>query len=42
MVERTLIDEWRWEVANGDTLLGFEEWLAHKREAEDTEPRGPE
>jgi hypothetical protein len=31
------IEDWRYEVANGDTLLGYEEWVAHKREA-DAEP----
>lgn len=26
--------DWRYEVANGDTRLGFVEWKAHKQEAE--------
>ena len=25
--------DWRYEVANGDTRLGFDEWKAHKKEA---------
>ena len=27
-------EDWRYEVANGDTVLGFREWLEHKIEAE--------
>jgi len=30
-VPDTMVD-WRYEVANGDTRLGYDEWLAHKRE----------
>jgi len=26
--------DWRYEVANGDTLLGYEEWLDHRDEDE--------
>jgi hypothetical protein len=26
------LDDWRYEVANGDTLRGFAEWLAAKAE----------
>lgn len=26
-------NDWKYEVANGDTVLGFEEWLAHRDEA---------
>ena len=26
--------DWRYEVGNGDTVLGFEEWLEHKKEAD--------
>lgn len=29
-----LKDDWKYEVTNGDTLLGFEEWKQHKIEAE--------
>jgi hypothetical protein len=29
------IEDWRYEVANGDTRLGFEDWLAGKIEADD-------
>ena len=25
--------DWRYEVQNGDTILGYTEWLAHKAEA---------
>jgi hypothetical protein len=27
-------DDWRQDVANGDTRLGYADWLAHNREAE--------
>ena len=26
--------DWRYEVVNGDTVLGFEEWAEHKKEAD--------
>lgn len=26
---------WQYEVANGDTVLGFEDWKDHKRESEE-------
>lgn len=26
--------DWRWEVGNGDTVLGLAEWLEHRAEAE--------
>lgn len=29
----TDLDDWRYEVANDDTRLGFEEWLAHREES---------
>lgn len=29
-------EDWRYEVANGDTSLGYKEWLEHKREAANT------
>ena len=29
------MSDWRYEVANGDTKLGYAEWLEHRREAED-------
>lgn len=28
------VADWKYEVANGDTRLGFAEWLEHKRDAE--------
>lgn len=27
------IDDWRYEVLNDDTRLGFKEWLAHREES---------
>ena len=27
--------DWQYEVQNGDTKLGFEEWVAHKKEGDD-------
>ena len=35
------IKDWRREVANGDTVLGFQDWKDHKRETERDE-RGEE
>ncbi len=32
--ERFPMSDWRYEVANGDTRLGYEDWLEHKVEAE--------
>jgi hypothetical protein len=29
-----LKDDWRYEVANGDTVLGFKEWCEHKEESD--------
>jgi hypothetical protein len=29
------VSDWRREVRNGDTRLGYREWLAHRREAEE-------
>lgn len=28
------ISDWRFEVANGDTRLGYDEWVKHKMEAD--------
>lgn len=28
------VEDWRREVANGDTLLGYQDWVIHKVEAE--------
>lgn len=28
------ITDWQYEVANGDTVLGYKEWLSHKLEAD--------
>lgn len=28
------IEDWQYEVANGDTVLGYEEWKSHKQGAE--------
>lgn len=28
------IRDWQYEVANGDTVLGFMDWLKHREEAE--------
>lgn len=28
-------EDWRYEVANGDTMLGYDEWLARLHENED-------
>jgi hypothetical protein len=28
------LNDWQYEVENGDTVLGFAEWLEHKKESE--------
>ena len=33
--------DWQYEVANGDTALGYLEWLDHKRDAEETDVKVP-
>lgn len=33
------VGDWQYEVANGDTKLGYEDWLKHKIEAELAERR---
>ena len=35
--ERHPVDDWKYEVSNGDTLLGYKEWLMHHYEAETIE-----
>lgn len=35
------VADWKYEVANGDTLLGFHEWAATRDENESTQCRGP-
>lgn len=34
MSEDTDRKDWEYEVANGDTVLGFDEWLEHRDEVE--------
>ena len=29
------LDDWRYEVSNGDTLRSFAEWLEHERRDDD-------
>ena len=31
------LEDWQYEVANGDTRRGYHEWVAAKREEDDTE-----
>ena len=31
------LSDWQYEVANGDTKLGYENWYAHRKEAEEDE-----
>jgi len=36
LADKQLLEDWRYEVANGDTRLGFVEWRLHQKEvAED-------
>lgn len=30
-------EDWQYEVQNGDTRLGYNEWVAHNRESEESE-----
>lgn len=32
--ERVAYVDWQYEVHNGDTVLGFRDWLNHKKEEE--------
>jgi hypothetical protein len=34
---QSLVRDWQYEVANGDTVLGLVEWRKHKQESEDRE-----
>lgn len=34
-MEKYPISDWQYEVANGYTLLGYEEWLQNKLEADE-------
>ena len=31
-------EDWKYEVANGDTRLGYREWVEHQRDAKKDEP----
>jgi hypothetical protein len=33
-LKRYMREDWQYEVANGDTVLGYEEWIEHKHEAD--------
>lgn len=35
--ERFPKSDWQYEVSNGDTALGYVEWVAHRKEAEDAQ-----
>lgn len=30
--ERSDFSDWQYEVSNGDTVLGFRDWVAHRNE----------
>ena len=38
--QRFPIEDWRFEVVNGDTLLGFREWQQHRLAAEESDCEG--
>lgn len=38
-IEAQRVGAWQYEVANGDTRLGYAEWCAHQDEMEE-DPRG--
>ncbi len=33
------VSDWQYEVANGDTKLGYDEWLEHRIESEEESPK---
>jgi hypothetical protein len=33
------IEDWRYDVANGDTKLGYKEWVEHNIESHQEEPK---
>ena len=35
--EENRTDDWKYEVANGDTKLGYDEWLQHQKEMQSDE-----
>lgn len=35
MNTRDALKDWKYEVENGDTVLGFEEWCRHQRERDE-------
>lgn len=37
--EREAFDDWRHEAGNGDTLLGFRDWITHRDESQDSSPQ---
>lgn len=38
--ERNDFSDWQYEVTNGDTVLGFRDWIMHRDEAEDCDVEG--
>ncbi len=34
------VSDWQYDVANGDTRLGYHDWVDHQREDEDVAGRG--
>lgn len=38
--ERADFTDWQYEVGNGDTILGFRDWITHRDEADRDEPVG--
>ena len=37
-----VVEDWQYEVANGDTVLGYAEWCEHQREAHTESPAAHE
>jgi len=33
--EKYPIDDWRYDVAEGNTVLGYAEWVQHRKEADE-------
>jgi hypothetical protein len=32
---KIIVEDWKYEVSNGDTMLGYAAWYEHKKESEE-------
>lgn len=40
-MDQELLKEWQRSVEHAETLLGFQDWLRHKQEADEFSPQPP-